>query len=93
MKIENPEYLPKEAENKTQKDDFIEKRDAFQTSEHYSFVMSVIDECLNNSSVKELIASKNGAVDEAELGRLTLVEWLAEKKINKEIKERLSYGR
>lgn len=93
MKIESPELLPKEGENITEKDVFMEKRDAFQASDHYDFVMSVIDECLGKSSVKELIASKNGAVDEAELGRLTLVEWLAEKKINKEIKERLAYGR
>lgn len=92
MKVENVSELPKEGENNLDKELFIKKRDAFQVSEHYDFVMSVIDECLAKSSVKELLA-KNPSPNEAEIGRLTLVEWLAEKKINTEIKDRLSYGR
>lgn len=92
MKVENVSELPKEGQNNPDKELFIKRRDAFQVSEHYEFVMSVIDECLAKSAVKELL-SKNPSPDEAAVGRLTLVDWLAEKKINTEIKERLSYGR
>jgi len=58
----------------------------FQLSAHYETIMGIIQETLDKSLVRDLLSKKQGDVNEAELGRLTLVEWAANSKIESGIK-------
>lgn len=59
----------------------------FQASPHYETIIAIIDEALGRSLVKELLKKNGGAGNEAEIGRLTLVEWASERRIREDIRD------
>lgn len=80
MKIIDEKELKKEGEL-SEKEKRVSYIKEFQVSAHYETIMGIIQESLEQSLVKELLSKKQGDVNETELGRLTLVEWAANSKI------------
>jgi len=85
MKIIDEKELKKEGDV-SEKEKRISYIKEFQVSAHYDTIMEIIQETLDKSLVKELLAKKQGDVNETELGRLTMVEWAANSKIESGIK-------
>lgn len=89
MKIIDEKELKNEGEL-SKKEKRISYIKEFQASAPYEAIMEIIQEALDKSLVRELLSKKQGDVNEAELGRLTLVEWAANSKIESGIKSVLT---
>ena len=76
---------PGDVQSEVSKDEEVAKKilllTEFQASKHYDLVMEVIDIELNRSEVKELLQKKGGDASEQEIGRLTMSEWIGNKKV------------
>jgi len=85
MKIIEPSDVKKEGDlsDKALRNSHIKE---FQLSAHYETIMGIIQDALDYSLVKELLAKKQGAANESEVGRLTITEWMSNEKINTRIK-------
>lgn len=89
MQVIDPKGLPTEAQKQTEYDKKNELLHLFQSSGCYEFVMGIIDDALRHSTVIELLKSKGGDASEQEVGRLTMTEFMANKKIEELIKNKL----
>jgi len=82
--------VPTEGQNTAEKEKRIAMLNSFRASDHYEFVMDVIEKAIQESAVKEMLSKKGASVDETELGKLTLLDWLSSEKIEKKIKNVLA---
>ena len=85
MKVIESIDVRKEAD-KTANDRRVADIKDFQASTHYGTIIEIIDEALGKSAVKELLTKTGGGANETEVGRLTMVEWLSDEKIRKQIR-------
>lgn len=85
MKIIDEKELKKEGEI-SEKEKRISYIKEFQVSAHYDTIMEIIQDALEYSRVKEILANKEGDANESEVGRLTIIEWMSNEKINTRIK-------
>lgn len=89
MKIIDEKELKNEGEL-SKKEKRISYIKEFQASAPYETIMEIIQEALDYSLVKELLAKQQGAANESEVGRLTITEWMSNEKINTRIKSVLT---
>ena len=85
MKVIESIDVRKEAD-KTANDRRVADIKDFQASTHYGTIIEIIDEALGHSEVISLLRNKTGDVSESEVGRLTISEFMANKKIQDRIR-------